>query len=77
MTSSNPTPDDLRTIAENMKAEGQTSRAEVLVNAAQRMERLEGYLNQFREIVKESAASIYTDVDELVREFDLLGRNEK
>jgi hypothetical protein len=34
MTSQHPTPDDLRTIAANLTAEGQTSRAEVLNNAA-------------------------------------------
>jgi hypothetical protein len=41
MSAQNPTPDDLRTIADNLKSEGQASRTEVLYNAADRMELLE------------------------------------
>jgi hypothetical protein len=41
MTAQNPTPDDLRTIARNLEAEGHTSRAEVLNNAADEFARLQ------------------------------------
>lgn len=51
MTASNPTPDDLRTIAENMKTEGQTSRAEILVNAAAKLEKYEGLKKRIRELL--------------------------
>jgi protein subunit release factor A len=40
MSAQNPTPDDLRTIADNLKSEGQTSRAEVLYNAAAELQAL-------------------------------------
>jgi hypothetical protein len=41
MTAQNPTPDDLRTIADNLWAEQHHSRAEVIYNAANRLELLE------------------------------------
>jgi hypothetical protein len=40
MSAQNPTPDDLRTIADNLKSEGQNSRAEVLYNAAAELQAL-------------------------------------
>lgn len=40
MSTTNPTPDDLRTIAANLRAEGHTSRADTLDNAAYDMEHL-------------------------------------
>jgi hypothetical protein len=41
MSTQHPTPADLRTIADNLWAEGQHSRAEVIYNAADHMELLE------------------------------------
>lgn len=41
MSAQNPMPDDLRTIAKNLRAEGQTSRAEVLENVAAKLEKSE------------------------------------
>lgn len=39
MTASNPTPDDLRYIAGNLKLEGQISRAEIIMNSAKKLEK--------------------------------------
>src|SRR5512139_939851 len=51
MTAQNPTPDDLRTIANNMVAERQTSRAEVLRNAARTIESLRKDNARLREAI--------------------------
>ena len=52
MTASNPTPDDLRTIAANLKAEGQTSRAEVLENVAGKLEKYVGLKPSIEELLE-------------------------
>jgi hypothetical protein len=44
MSAEKPTPNDLRTIADNLHAEGQTSRAEVLRNAAAELASLRSQL---------------------------------
>jgi hypothetical protein len=46
MTADNPTVDDLRLVASNMKSEGHTSRAVLIENAANEMERLEALLTE-------------------------------
>lgn len=46
MTATNPTPDDLRTIADNLQSEGHTSRAEVLRNAAKAMDNFDSELEK-------------------------------
>lgn len=51
MTASNPTPDDLRTIAINMLSEKQGSRYEVIMNAANKLEKYEGLKKSIEELI--------------------------
>jgi hypothetical protein len=63
MSSKEPTPDDLRTIADNLHAEGQTSRAEVLTNAAEQLAALEAENKALREALKPFADAYEMEKD--------------
>ena len=51
MSAQDPTPNDLRTVAHNLQAEGQNSRAEVIYSAATKMERLQAIEKAAREFL--------------------------
>jgi hypothetical protein len=55
MTADNPTVDDLRTVAANLRAEGHTSRAHLVDNAAAKLERLEAVEAAAREYMDHSS----------------------
>jgi hypothetical protein len=52
MSAQHPTPDDLRTIADNLQAEGQASRAEVIRNAADALAAKDKQVNLARSLIK-------------------------
>lgn len=52
MTADNPTVDDLRLVARNLEAEKHKSRALILNNAADKMERLEALVKDIKDVLE-------------------------